>query len=83
MCDVVRPRSGTSTPTFTDVRLPADLDHGFEVSGTEIVFRGRCAACRVAGGEQDPGSDPGSVVDRHVPTSSTHTSGDNQHPWLS
>ena len=62
---------------FSSVRLPTDLDHGFEVSGTEIVFRGRCAECRVAGGEQEPGSDPGSVVVRLVPAGSTQPSGDN------
>ena len=63
--------------TFTSVRLPSDLDHGYEVSGTEIVFRGRCAMCRAAGGEQEPGSDPGSVVVRHLPAGSTPSPGDN------
>ncbi|MCU0310324.1 MAG: transcriptional repressor [Acidimicrobiales bacterium] len=62
--------------TFTAVRLPDDLEHGFEVSGTEIVFRGRCASCRAAGGEQEPGSDPGTVVDRRVPAGSTSSPGD-------
>jgi Fe2+ or Zn2+ uptake regulation protein len=28
------------------VRLPDAAAHGFEVSATEIVFRGRCADCR-------------------------------------
>lgn len=30
---------------FTDVQVPPGDDHGFEVSSTEIVFRGRCSAC--------------------------------------
>ena len=35
---------------FNDVRLPRGGAHGFEVSRTEIVFRGRCTACRDATG---------------------------------
>jgi Fe2+ or Zn2+ uptake regulation protein len=31
---------------FTDLQVPDGLGHGFLVSSTEIVFRGRCAACR-------------------------------------
>lgn len=31
---------------FTDVQLPPGGVHGFEVSRTEIVFRGRCGPCR-------------------------------------
>jgi Fe2+ or Zn2+ uptake regulation protein len=62
---------------FTAVRPPEDLEHGFEVSGTEIVFRGRCASCRARGGEQEPGSDPGTVVDRRVPAGPTPSPGDN------
>lgn len=31
---------------FDEIRLPDGLDHGFEVSATEIVFRGRCPSCK-------------------------------------
>ena len=34
---------------FTDVRLPRGKAHGFRVSRTEIVFRGLCPACALAG----------------------------------
>ena len=34
---------------FTDLQVPDGLGHGFLVSSTEIVFRGRCAECTVAG----------------------------------
>jgi Fe2+ or Zn2+ uptake regulation protein len=34
---------------FHDVQLPAGHDHGFDVSATEIVFRGTCPDCRAAG----------------------------------
>jgi Fe2+ or Zn2+ uptake regulation protein len=30
---------------FTDLRVPDGHGHGFRVSSTEIVFRGRCAGC--------------------------------------
>jgi Fe2+ or Zn2+ uptake regulation protein len=30
---------------FTDLQVPDGLGHGFLVSSTEIVFRGRCAEC--------------------------------------
>lgn len=30
---------------FTGVRVPSGADHGFEVSSTEIVFRGTCPRC--------------------------------------
>jgi Fe2+ or Zn2+ uptake regulation protein len=30
---------------FTEVRVPDDADKGFEITRTEIVFRGRCARC--------------------------------------
>lgn len=30
---------------FTDVRVPPGADHGFVISSTEIVFRGRCHRC--------------------------------------
>lgn len=30
---------------FTDVAVPDGSDHGFQVTSTEIVFRGRCASC--------------------------------------
>jgi Fur family transcriptional regulator, peroxide stress response regulator len=33
---------------FTDVRLSRHKLRGFQVSSTEIVFRGRCAACSSA-----------------------------------
>lgn len=71
--------------TFSDVRLPTDLEHGFEVSGTEIVFRGRCIECRgVEDGPHSgshpesatPGDRPGSVAERHVPVGSPPPSGD-------
>ncbi len=34
---------------FTDVQVPEQVADGFTVSATEIVFRGRCDACRTAG----------------------------------
>jgi Fe2+ or Zn2+ uptake regulation protein len=37
---------------FTDVRVPEGADRGFRVSSTEIVFRGECAPCRAAAGEE-------------------------------
>jgi Fe2+ or Zn2+ uptake regulation protein len=33
---------------FTDLQVPEGLGHGFLVSSTEIVFRGRCAQCAAA-----------------------------------
>lgn len=33
---------------FTDIRIPRGKRHGFQVSRTEIVFRGHCAACAEA-----------------------------------
>ena len=38
---------------FTDVRVPDGEHHGFAVRSTEIVFRGRCPACR-ASAPDDP-----------------------------
>jgi Fe2+ or Zn2+ uptake regulation protein len=31
---------------FADIRVPRGHSHGFSVSRTEVVFRGRCAPCR-------------------------------------
>jgi Fe2+ or Zn2+ uptake regulation protein len=31
---------------FSDVRVPRGQGHGFSVTHTEIVFRGRCSDCR-------------------------------------
>lgn len=36
---------------FEDVRLPRGKLRGFQVSSTEIVFRGRCPDCKDAGSE--------------------------------
>ena len=36
---------------FTDLQVPDGFGHGFLVSSTEIVFRGRCADCAAAEGE--------------------------------
>ena len=36
---------------FTSVTVPAGSDEGFEVSGAEVIFRGRCAECRGATAE--------------------------------
>jgi Fe2+ or Zn2+ uptake regulation protein len=33
---------------FTDIRLPSADRHGFQVSRTEVVFRGRCPSCQAA-----------------------------------
>ena len=33
------------TVDFPDVSVPIGVDHGFTVTHTEIVFRGRCAEC--------------------------------------
>jgi Fe2+ or Zn2+ uptake regulation protein len=35
---------------FTEVRVPKGAAHGFEISGTEIVFRGRCRRCAARAG---------------------------------
>ena len=35
---------------FTDVQVPTGATHGFEISGTEIVFRGRCPRCAARAG---------------------------------
>jgi Fe2+ or Zn2+ uptake regulation protein len=35
---------------FTEVRVPRGADHDFEISSTEIVFRGRCPACAAPAG---------------------------------
>ena len=62
-------------PLATSIRLPEGLDHGFEVLGTEIVFRGRCAQCRTAEDVQDPGPRP-DTVDRRMPADATPSRGD-------
>ena len=41
---------------FTDLQVPDGLGHGFLVSSTEIVFRGRCAECRPPSGDTSLGS---------------------------
>lgn len=61
--------------TFASVRLPDDLDHGFEVTGADIVFRGRCATCRTAEDVQHPGSDP-EPTGRRTPIGSQPSPGD-------
>jgi Fe2+ or Zn2+ uptake regulation protein len=33
---------------FGDVRIPSGAGQGFQISTTEIVFRGRCASCATA-----------------------------------
>ncbi|MHB8330518.1 MAG: Fur family transcriptional regulator [Acidimicrobiales bacterium] len=35
---------------FSDVTVPPGAEDGFEVSGAEVVFRGRCAECRPGAG---------------------------------
>lgn len=63
--------------TFASVRIPDGLEHGFEVSGTEIVFRGRCGHCRSADDVQHPGSAPEPATSvRQVPAGSTPSRGD-------
>ena len=37
---------------FTDLQVPDGSGHGFLVSSTEIVFRGRCADCAAVHGEE-------------------------------
>lgn len=61
---------------FPAISLPHDLEHGFEVSGTEIVFRGRCEQCRIAEDEQHPGPRPDPVVVRHPPVGPAPSPGD-------
>ncbi len=39
---------------FTDVQVPAGHDHGFQVSTTEIVFRGLCSSCQASDGDPAP-----------------------------
>lgn len=36
---------------FSAVRVPEGHDAGFEVGSAEVVFRGRCEACRASGGD--------------------------------
>jgi Fe2+ or Zn2+ uptake regulation protein len=36
---------------FPEVRVPRGRTHGFQVSRTEIVFRGLCPRCRAEGGK--------------------------------
>ncbi|MCD9622423.1 Fur family transcriptional regulator [Rhabdothermincola salaria] len=64
--------------TFASVRLPDDLEGGFEVSGTEIVFRGRCGPCRAAKDVQHPGPSPDPAA-RLSPAGSQTPSGDAPH----
>ena len=61
---------------FPTVRLPEDHEHDFVVSGTEIVFRGRCLRCRAAGDEQHPGPDPGPDGQHAVLSGTTPSRGD-------
>lgn len=48
---------------FSGLRVPEGHEAGFELGGAEVVFRGRCEACRAAGttgstpAEAQPGSD--------------------------
>lgn len=44
--------------TVGSIDLPDELALGFEVTGTQIVFRGRCQRCRGTDDVQDPGSAP-------------------------
>ncbi len=45
---------------FNGVRVPTGADHGFEVSSTEIVFRGTCPRCAASKqGSRSPASNPG------------------------
>ena len=57
------------------VHLPDALDHGFEVSGTQIVFRGRCPRCR-ASADAPPGPDPGPDGQHAVLADTTPSRGD-------
>jgi len=66
------------------VSLPDDLGHGFEVTGTQIVFRGRCVQCRAGEDVQDPGFAPADDrsgprpgrPDRRAPIGTTPSRGD-------
>jgi Fe2+ or Zn2+ uptake regulation protein len=40
--------------TFAEVRVPRELRRGFEVTSTEIIFRGVCVDCRAAAGDDRP-----------------------------
>ena len=64
--------------TFASVRLPDDLEDGFEVSGTEIVLRGTCGPCRTAKDVQHTGLRP-DPADRPSPIGSRPSSGDEPH----
>jgi Fe2+ or Zn2+ uptake regulation protein len=48
-CGLVHDVSGD----FSGVRIPRGEDHGFRVTGTEIVFRGICERCGAAGDRVD------------------------------
>lgn len=61
--------------SVASVRPPDDLGFGFEVSDTQIVFRGRCASCRATDDEQHPGLGP-VPSDRRLPVGSIPSSGD-------
>ena len=45
------------TGDFTSVRVPRGSDHGYEISATEIIFRGRCPDCAAASGKLAPRPD--------------------------
>lgn len=44
---------------FTEVRIPSEYTGEFQVSSTDIVFRGQCRHCAAAG---DPGAPPPSAM---------------------
>jgi Fe2+ or Zn2+ uptake regulation protein len=64
---------------FPGVRLPDDHEHGFEVSGAQIVFRGRCPRCQDAADEQHPGSVPVPAVRHQPPDGSDPSRGEHAH----
>lgn len=37
---------------FTDLQVPDGVDRGFLITSTEVVFRGRCASCAAAAGDE-------------------------------
>jgi len=40
---------------FTGVTVPSGAEAGFEVSGAEVIFRGRCAECRAGEANAEAG----------------------------
>jgi Fe2+ or Zn2+ uptake regulation protein len=54
---------------FTDLQVPIDIDRGFLVTNTEVVFRGRCASCAT---DSDDERGPQTNQEKQPKETSTH-----------